>query len=254
MYERIKRLLTVLTFIGVALSVISSCRLFDNRIEIENSAEWRYYSITPETIIELISLGKTDVFTIMTTPPEGNLSQEAAFVRWSQEDYFLIARTIHEQSLGEPLGELNLYNVLFKMDCSDVQRGMFSNAEFLSFKTIQISDEESRIEHWITIWPVENLVYTVEVKYQPNIHHKEPIDLSRYQIAAEDALQIAEENGGSKVRLKVGDACQIDAFAPGPDGKGWRIVYQDFPGFKNLLFEIAINPDTGEYKVLYPKP
>lgn len=260
MSDRIKRLPVILILAGVILGATFSCllidgRLFNDRREIEKGGEWQYYSINPETLLEALSHGGADVFTMMIATPEGELSESAAIVRWRQEDYFLIAQAIHEQSWEEPLGKYDIYRMQFSVNCSDVERGVFSNARFYSFKVVQTEgEEETRIEHWIGIWPAENLVYTTEVMYQPNVNNKLPIELSRYKITAEQALRIAEENGGKEIRLTVGNACQIDALAPGPNGKGWRVLYSNFPSFADLLFEIAIDSETGEYKVLHPKP
>jgi hypothetical protein len=181
-------------------------------------------------------------------------SVPAASVQWSQEDFFQVAQTLHEQSWMEPLGDLNLYNMLFHVNCADAERGTFSEAEFKSYNVIQpTGEEEIRIEHWITIRPLMNSAYTVEVAYQPNVNYKEPIELARYQVTAGEALQIAESSGGSAVRAEVGNDCEISVMAPGPDGKGWRVLYQNKAERYYLLFEIAIDPETGDYKVMYPK-
>ena len=127
---------------------------------------------------------------------------------------------------------------------------------FNSFKTIQlVGEEETRIEHWITIIPAKNLVYIVKVEYQPNVRRKKPIDLEQYRITADEALQIAERNGGHEARTAVGNDCEITAFSPTVNGGGWEINYVNYPdNFVKSLYGIAIDPQTGKYEVLYPKP
>jgi hypothetical protein len=255
MRKQVWKWIAFLALIGTFLSVTLSCRLYDDRIELEKDGVWRYYSIDPDTILESLAQGNTDVFTPLAATPEGELPAPKKLAQWSQEDFFLVAETIHEQSWGEPSGDQNLYNMLFHVNCADVERGTFSDAEFLSFKVIQTEgEEETRIEHWINIMPAIDLVYTVEVAYQPNVHYKVPIDLSQYKVTAGDALLIAEDKGGSAIRLEVNNTCRISVMAPGPDGKGWRVVYVDAYDSLKSLFVIDIDPQTGKYKVLYPKP
>jgi|GEM_PF-2448053 len=255
MTKQVRQWLVFLTLIGIAAGVILSCRVYDDRIELEKDSVWQYYSIDSDTILESLTQGNTDVFTPLAATPEGELPAPQNLVHWSEDDFFLVAKTVHEQSWGESLGDQNLYRMLFRTDCVNAERGIFSEAEIDSFKVIQTEgEEETRIEHWINIMPSIDLVYTVEVAYQPNVNYKEPIALSQYQVNASEALQIAENNGGSAIRAEVGNDCEISVLTPGSDDRGWRILYQNKAARYYLLFEIAVDPQTGEYKVLYPKP
>ncbi len=254
MAKQLRKWLVSLTLTGAVLSITLSCSLFDDRIELERNYELRDYSINPETILESLDQGDENVFTLQTVTPEVTSSTPAAPVSWSQADYLRIAQALHEQAWGEPLGAKNLFNVSFDMDCADIERGTFSDATFDSYTIIQTVEEETRIEYWILITPLKNSVSTSKQEFRPNVHSLKPIDLEQYRITAEEALQIAEKNGGSEKRLEVDNACEIDALAPGPDIKDWRIIYVNVPNLIKRLFEIAIDPQTGEYRVLYPKP
>jgi len=255
MTKKVRHWLVFLALIGAVAGMILSCRAYDDRIELSKDGVWQYYSIDTGTILEALAQGNTNVFTLLAATPEGELPSPQKTVHWSQDDFFLVAETIHEQSWGEPLGDQNLYNMLFHVNCADVERGTFSDAEFKSFEVIQVEgEEETRIEHWISIWPEIDLVYAVEVTYQPNVNYKAPIALSQYQVTAGEALQIAENSGGPAIRAEAGNDCKVSVMAPGPDGKGWRVIYANYPNGYHLLFEIAVDPKTGEYKVIYPKP
>lgn len=140
------------------------------------------------------------------------------------------------------------------MKCSDISKGTFSEAEFLSSKIIQTGGKEARVEYDIRIMPLHNMVQTSRVEFSPNINKREPIDLAQYRITAEIAMQIAEKNGGTETRLKNKNACQIDALAPGPDGKGWRIMYLNINNLIDSIFEIFINPQTGAFTILKSTP
>ena len=253
MRKQIWKWLVFLTLIGTVLGVMLSCRLFADRIELENDGVWQYYSMDPDTILESLAQRNTDVFNLLTATPEGELPSPEKSILWSEEDFLLVAETIYEQSWGERLGDQNLYNMLFHVNCADVEWEAFSDAEIKSFKVIQVEgEEETRVEYWISIWPEIDLVYTLEVAYQPNVNYKVPIELSQYRVYASEALRIAEDNGGGEIRTKVGNDCKISAMAPGLDGKGWQVLYYS-DGFTRL-FEIAIDPQTGDYEVMYTKP
>jgi hypothetical protein len=234
-----------------------SCNIYtlhDDRIELEKNSEDKYYLIDPETILASLSQEKNDVFKPMAATPQPELySSMSTDVTWSQSDYMRIAQAIHQISWGEPLDGQNLYSFSFEMNCSDAGRGTFSEASFNSYEVIQPEqEEEKRIEYWIEIRPAINLVLTTKVEYQPNVNRKEPIDLLQYQITVDEALQIAEENGGNAARLAVDNDCQISAFSPTVSGNGWEIGYDIYKDnhFRSL-FTITIDSKTGEYKVLY---
>jgi hypothetical protein len=205
-------------------------------------------------ILASLDRGDTNVFTLQEETPEGLSSPALVSVFWSQEDFFRISQVLHEQSWQEPLGDQNLYNISFNMGCAYVDRGAFSEAEFLSFDIIESGEEEIRVQHRIRIIPSSNLVYTSKAEYRPNIKNLQPINLSKYKISAEAALRIAEKNGGADKRIEFDNNCRISALAPGPDAKGWRVLYQiNKDNWWNLFFEISIDPWTGASKVLVNK-
>ena len=209
----------------LAINVLSSCRIYDDRLELPKDGPWRFYSINSETILNQLDRGNMDVFNLLAATPEVISSIPATSIHWTQADYFRIAQALHQRSLGEPLGDQNLYSVSFTMGCSEIEQGTFSRAEFESFKVIQTGEEETRFERSMTITPLENSVNILEVQYQPSVKIRKSFSLTQYRITAEEGLQIAEKNGGSKIRLGVNNKCQISAIAPSSDGKGWHITY-----------------------------
>ena len=68
------------------------------------------------------------------------------------------------------------------------------------------------------------------------------IRLSQLQITAEDALTIAEENGGKETRQLVDNECRIHARLAGDHT--WQIlIYQNDTG--SSLFRMVIDPSSG---------
>ena len=75
-----------------------------------------YYSIDPETLLEALDRGDTDVFTLLDPTPEAvSTPSSLESVSWSQADYLRIAQALHQQSWQEPLGAQNLYHVALEM-------------------------------------------------------------------------------------------------------------------------------------------
>ncbi len=254
MVKLLKKWIVFLTIIGCTLSITLCSRFYDIQTEQAGKTEIRYYSINPETILESLGQGNIDVFSLIAATPE---SMSSALVKpsfWNQGDYFQIAQALFEESWGVSLGNQNLLNMSFDMDCADVERGIFNSADFNFYQIIQAAGEETRIEYAIVIRPSEGLIYTSKREYRPNMQIMKPIDLGQYSVTAEDALGIAEKNGGAEKRLEVGNACDLDVLAPGPDYKGWRILYGDaYDNLKSIL-EVAVDPKTGENKVIFSKP
>lgn len=254
MVKHLRKWLVLFALIGSILSITLCCRFYDIQTEQAGYLETRYYSINPETILGTLAQGNKDIFSLIVATPEEMPSVPVKSVLWSQADYFRIAQTLHEQIWGVSVEDQNLRNMSFGMDCEDVERGIFNFADFDFYQIIQAEGEETRIEYTIVIRPSESLIYTSKREFRPNTQIMKPVDVGLYSVTAEAALEIAEKNGGSEKRLEVGNACNLDVLAPGPDYKGWRILYGDASNSIKFLLEIAVDPQTGKCKVLYPKP
>ncbi len=141
------------------------------------------------------------------------------------------------------------------MDCEEIEQGLFSEGEIYSFKVIQTGKEETRVEYRNFILPSDHSVKTSRGEYTPNIQKKEPLDLTRYRISAEEAIQIAEKNGGVERRLQYGNDCKINAFASGLKDTGWEVYYKNNrDNWWHTIFMVTIDPQTGSFEVLHPKP
>lgn len=93
MKKQISKWFVFFAFIGIIVGVILSCRLYDDRIELSKNVVWRYYSINPNTILDSLERGNTDVFTLLVATPEGELPSPEKSVLWSEDDFFLVAKT-----------------------------------------------------------------------------------------------------------------------------------------------------------------
>jgi hypothetical protein len=229
--------------------------LYDDRVESTLSSEKHDYAINPATILSEINQNDKNVFTLMTATPETPSSISANSIYWKQDDYFQIAQTLQKFAWNEELDGRNLYSVNFRVDCYDVTGGTFTSADFYSSNIMPgDGDDEIRFDRWIGITPLESSVFTLEIVYSPSLNIKPSFDPTQYQITAEEALEIAEKQGGAQTRLKVHDECQVSANAPGQHDAQWRVRYAKFPHLMDTLFEVFVNPHTGQYMITTPEP
>lgn len=243
-----------LTFIAVFMMTSGCYSQADNAKEIEKNNEYRSYVINSMTILESLDSGDTNVFKLLEATPKASTSQPSRSVSWQQADYFRVAQALHQQSRQEPLGEQNLYSMSFTMDCAEIEQGTFRDATFSSFTTIANGNEETRVEYSIVIKPSENLIRTYKGEFTPNLKTKEPLNLTHYRISAEEALQIAEKNGGGEVRLSYKNICEIYLRAPVSNARGWEVSYSNNrSGIWQTIFDISIDSESGTFIVLFPK-
>jgi len=238
----------------IVLCITASCyAFFDNR-EMTRNLETQRYIIDSATILDSLDRGNTNVFTLVEETPQVLSTQPLRLVSWSQEDFLRIAQTLHQKIWQLPLGEQTLFNMTFSIDCSNVEQGSFDAAIFRTYQVIQVGGEKTRVEYTVSIFPSNNEMRTSKLEYYPSLGDYKTIDLAQYHITVDSALQIAEENGGAEKRLQFHNACLINAIAPGPNGKGWRVIYVNIDDRIEKYFEIAIDPETGVSDVIYPKP
>ncbi len=228
---------------------ISSCNLLSGESLVTSQEKW--YSIDPSTVLELIRLGKKDVFTLLYPPPELFFELEPSSWNsvWNQNDYMFVANALHKVGWNEGLESWGLYQINFGLRCDKVGVG-FYNAQFGYYQIDSIGGRKSRIVHLLTIDPGVNTTSIFERVYSPTVRNWPTIDLEKVKISAEEAVRIAEINGGYEMRSSVNNVCNISIIlAPGSASyHGWRIVYEkDRPEMKRLL-DFDVDPYTGEIK------
>ncbi len=232
------------SLLWVIAVAISSCNLGPTEKEITIKQQW--YSIDSSTILESIRQGKKDVFKLVgDSPPEYVLSSWSS--GWTQDDFLLIANTLHKAIWNEGLESWSLHQMDFTLNCDKVGVG-FYNARFEFFKVETTAGQESRIVHNLTIEPGLNSASIWDRVFSPKVMNWATIDLKKIEISADQAIQIAEDNGGYEVRTAVNNACSISIFlSPGAVRyKEWTITYQK--GRTKRIFDLEIDPYTGEIR------
>ena len=135
----------------------------------------------------------------------------------------------------------------FSAPCRDNPDG-FGFSEFLYFKSIPykiwLKDYEVR---GLQVAPQFSDVALGESEYYPGslFGRWKSIDLANIKITAEEALRIAEANGGQAARTSVQNNCRVRVRLSGYSGWLVRITENDSA---SEVFSLEIDPSTGKIK------
>jgi hypothetical protein len=211
---------------------------------LNNYFDTRNFTINPMTILEEINQGETNVFVLMSITPEAYEKLHSNPLPWEQSDYLRIADALHRYTWGETLDDWKLYNMQFYGDCGHEPVG------FDLFKVTYFKDVGSMqyTAHEIDIFPLYGGASTGGgTDFPKPLFGWKSINLDNFQITADDALQIAEENGGKAARLSVANECSIYVWLANAK-QLWSVIYSTRES--SFVFEMDINPYTGKFKVI----
>jgi len=225
----------------VLLNGLIACYLEETKSSIPLLHE--EFSINPVTILEDISQDKKDIFIPVETRVPNS---EYIPVNWSQEDYITIAGSIHKLAWNEELHDWKINSILFYLQCKEVSYGSQS-VYFTYFKVIENDKEENRLVHNIVIQPQEKIVGAWFEKYSRLTATWEEYKISEFNITSDEALLIAEDNGGKLYRENNNNDCSISISLnrKNRNNKDWAVTYYG----DSYNFEIIIDPKTGEYRL-----
>lgn len=199
-----------------------------------------FYQIDPATILDSIDSGETEIFI-----PQPSASQASAqnTISWQQDDFINLARALNQVVSQEPLSGWRLYSMHFSTPCRDNLTG-FAEADFYYFKTA--FRENGKIRYTtqnIFISPeYEQVTWARGGNFPHSLIAWDYVRLRQIQITAEDALAIAEENGGRETRQLVDNNCRIHVSLAGD--RIWQIlIYQNDTG--SSLLRMVIDPESG---------
>ena len=199
-----------------------------------------FYQIDPATILDSIDSGETEVFI-----PQESASQASAqnTISWQQDDFINLARALNQVVLQEPLSGWRLYSMHFSTPCRDNLTG-FAEADFYYFKTA--FRENGKIRYTtqnISISPeYEQVTWARGGNFPHSLIAWDYVRLRQIQVTAEDALAIAEENGGRETRQLVDNNCRIHVRLAG-DSIWQVLIYQNDTG--SSLLRMVIDPASG---------
>jgi hypothetical protein len=235
-------------FLIALVFVIFACKLLEE--ENKKTIKREYYAIEPDSILESLARGEVGVFSLTTDDIDYSAPPPGPTVQWKQSDYFSVIKAFYGEVLGGTLQGWSLNSMGFFLSCKEVDYGL-QDGRFEFFKVINNGRErEVRVFRFIDIDTRYKLVTFREEEHYPKLIDWSSIDLASIEIGAEDALQIAEDNGGRERRISVNDSCFISV-GIAPDSvtfSGWRISYS-LSENPTSFFSIEVDPITGEIHV-----
>lgn len=148
--------------------------------------------------------------------------------------------------------------MVFRLECKDVSTGL-QLGSFTFSKIIYEQEIPSRWVHNITIDPTDKVVFFTEEEYHregnfTGIAEWPSVDLAQIKISAEDAIRIAENAGGTKIRDAAGNNCNIfETFdiAGTSHQNDWVISYSANDEHMTTLLKVFIDGFTGGYEVVH---
>jgi len=257
MIAYIKKILVVIALIVLGLFIVrhifGSQRAdemwheYPSAIGDDNFYKYGEFVINPDTIFSSLDTGDTNVFMPYFGTPETPDQQPVNSIYWHESDYLKVANGLNRHIWGQSLDNWKLSEVLLPTECNKYSQG-FANGYFTFFQTLWSNGSIFYIVRSMNISQQFNtLSWGGDTTYAHPIFGWKGYDLSKMKITAEDALNIAEQQGGEKFRLTYSNQCGI--FVSLGDS-GWRIIYSR-PSYS---FIIDIDPYTGAFKVVNPKP
>jgi hypothetical protein len=242
---KVLRLILMALFLASISSILVACHfpalLSDDKVSTISVSEGRYI-INPNSILKAQANGENDIFIPQSgTSPTVN-SDKGKSVQWTQSEYLQIAQALHRFVWGEPIENWKLSKLLFRLDCKDVNSGP-QFAHFELFKIVN-TNQETRYVRDLWIEPLNNSVSWQDAEYYPNVQGNTRIDLNKLKISSDDALKIAEKNGGYEVRTAASDQCVI-YITLSPESN-WNVRYSG--NDLQELFNLKIDITSGEIK------
>lgn len=195
------------------------------------------YKINTNTILESIDRKQTPVFLPDTTVfPNLNANRKFA---WTQSDYEKVASALFEFVWKESLnGNWSIHKMFFDANCEDPVG--FERASFVYYQLIFQQQELKYEARAVDISPIDgNVSWGSDTVFPRPILGANVIDFDKLKITADEALSIAEENGGKSGRESVQDKCDLYLLFDGD----WKVVYASGANGLSIL-EVTIDPHT----------
>lgn len=232
-------------------SLLSSCSLWwqpESSYEHEISSNRGYYLIEPNTILKDLDSPSIDIFRQTSAEPTWTYSLGKQTIAWNQDDYFRIIYAFHEFIWQESLNTWKLHSISFRIACRDIEQG-YLYGDFEYYKIVNVNGKENRLIRSMHVRPGDKSIDWWQRQLFPVIEQWEEIDTSILKVTVDNALLLAEKNGGRSTRLEIANDCDISLLL-NPDAfyDGWQVGYSDKNA--NNIFKIYIDPFTGEYKIV----
>ncbi len=246
-----KRLLffaITLVFLGIGLACLFY--IFSDTSNSYQAPVYTYYTFDPDTVLSSLAGENQNVFIVQDEDFEPVSSEPVNIVKWSQGDYLRITDAVHEQFWQTTIENWKIHFMTFRADCEHIAEGP-QQGIFRYYESTNRFFGRSGLDETIYIDPSTKSVSLSYEGLSSRSQYSRSIDLSELKISVHTAFQIAENNGGREVRLRVNNDCFVGAvLSPYEINMGWNVYYynKDSPN----IFEINIDEFNGEYEVIRP--
>ena len=228
----------------------------DGNYEILTTGEAGTYGFDSQTILSSLKSGNNDVFTQLSPSRlEGPISQP---VHWTQADYYRVANAFMEMRWQEQLSQWNLDGLYFEANCDDAPFGPQLITFFIFRKGVF---DKYYYDARLDIKAEQNLLTWTKMEDEniPYLFEKErrKLNWAQIKIPADQALQIIEDEGGEKARLRIKEDsldqnCHITSWlnrwATFGDSTEWDIGY--WTSSKSTGYISAfVNMETGKVRM-----
>jgi hypothetical protein len=179
---------------------------------------------------------------------QADLPEDITFVTtigWSQNDYLEIVEALHREIWKDNPRDWHLYRIVFQTSCENLA-GKFEYADFYYFQEVK---RDGRI-----MYEVRNILIEPEYGYiacggdtfypRPFIDRWDKIDLEMItKFPAEKALALAEQQGGSNIRMGVENACwiHVSLWPWGYEYNDWMVSYGGNIDLHDNVFWISLD-------------
>jgi len=242
-------------FTGAAINFYQNYIPQDIRSEYPSSfgafEDQREYRIDPKMTLIDLQNGKTDILTqVLATPEISSPLDSGSSFLWNFSDHRKVADIVWNQTWGDDSKDWSIFSMYFIADCQDHLDG-FSIGNFEYFKPTNSQEGNGYSDRSVLLNPLYGIVDTGSgTSYPRPLFGWMKIELESLKVTADDALHIAEENGGRKARLSVNNQCTIFLnYSPNYKFNVWHVSISHNNELPNI-FEINIDPYTAKYKII----
>jgi hypothetical protein len=246
--KRIMTITVTLLVVGICIAAIAMHQFLvrirkgrDYPVGTSDFNETGAYQIdSSKTLIDLNN-GVNDILTPVSYESSLESSGNDSQVKWSFSDYLKVANVVKLQTWNDEMKDWSIYRMIFTTSCSDSAVG-FSTGDFIFFRPTATETGNMYEVREISISPLHDSVEWGAGNYYPKpLFGWSEIDLDKI-ISADDALQIAENNGGKIARLEVNNVCDIFlSYNPNINSDNWILAMSHYNQLPNI-FKIEINP------------
>jgi hypothetical protein len=220
----------------------------------EGYIEGDTYRINSKTILEAINNGNTyNLFVLQTETDGWEDDKDYSLVRWSQEEFLRVFNTFKQTILHTANFEQSVDLMNFEIsDCKNMEYGpqsaYISTYTFLSGIFDWPPFRAASYSYSIDL-PYNKLRWKGTIFNQYVLEKYSILDLKTIKIPAEEALRIAEINGGKEARLAIENQCSIEININANLNNGnWIVTYYS-NDHTVRLFSIEINKVNAEHNI-----